>query len=132
MALPTLFASHLATILGRRGAKKLVGASPSALGGASAAVRSASVAAVHGARAHSTAASHEAPFCLASPPPADPEALRSRWRDEALSLLATPSACPDDDRSRWREQCLAIATGGAPLSEAPPPRDSHELGSYFS
>ena len=112
MAVPTLFASHLATILGRRGAKKLVGAP--------AAVRGAPL---------STAASHEAPFCLASPPPADPEALRSRWRDEALRLLATPSACPDDDRSRWREQCLAIA-GGA---EAPaPPRDSHELGSYFS
>ena len=52
-----------------------------------------------------------------------------RWREEALSLLATPSACPDDDRSRWREQCLAIA-GGA---EAPaPPRDSHEPGGYFS
>ena len=111
MAVPTLFASRLATILGRRGAKKLVGAS--------AAVR---------ARALSTA-SHDAPFCLASPPPADPEALRSRWREEALSLLATPSTCPDDDRSRWREQCLAIA-GGA---EAPaPPRESHELGGYFS
>ena len=112
MAVPTLFASRLATILGRRGAKKLVGAS----------------AAVRGARALSTA-SHDAPFCLASPPPADPEALRSRWREEALSLLATPSTCPDDDRSRWREQCLAIA-GGA---EAPaPPRESHELGGYFS
>ena len=86
-------------------------------------------AAVRGAL--STAASHEAPFCLASPPPADPEALRSRWRDEALSLLATPSACPDDDRSRWREQCLAIATGGAADVPAPP-RDSHELGGYFS
>ena len=118
MAVPTLFASHLATILGRRGAKKLVGAA--AVGGASAAVHS---------RTLSTAASHDAPFCLASPPPADPEALRSRWREEALSLLATPSACPDDDRSRWREQCLAIA-GGA---DAPsPPRDSHELGGYFS
>ena len=118
MAVTTLFASRLPTILGRRGAKKLVGA-PAAVRGASAAVRG----------ALSTAASHEAPFCLASPPPADPEALRSRWRDEALSLLATPSACPDDDRSRWREQCLAIA-GGA---EAPsPPRDSHELGGYFS
>ena len=111
MAVPTVFASHITAIVGRRGAKKLVGAS----------------AAVRGAL--STAASHEAPFCLASPPPADPEALRSRWREEALSLLATPSACPDDDRSRWREQCLAIA-GGA---EAPaPPRDSHELGGYFS
>ena len=111
MAVPTLFASHLATILGRRGAKKLVGAS----------------AAVRGAL--STAASHDAPFCLASPPPADPEALRSRWREEALSLLAAPSTSPDDDRSRWREQCLAIA-GGA---EAPaPPRESHELGGYFS
>ena len=111
MAVTTLFASRLATILGRRGAKKLVGAS----------------AAVRGAL--STAASHDAPFCLASPPPADPEALRSRWREEALSLLATPSTCPDDDRSRWREQCLAIA-GGA---EAPaPPRESHELGGYFS
>ena len=120
MAVPTLFASHLATILGRRGAKKLVGA-PAAVRGASAAVRG----------ALSTAASHEAPFCLASPPPADPEALRSRWRDEALSLLATPSACPDDDRSRWREQCLAIATGGAADVPAPP-RDSHELGGYFS
>ena len=121
MAVPTLFASRLATIMGRRGAKKLVGA-PAALGGAPAAVR--------GARALSTtAASHEAPFCLASPPPADPEALRSRWRDEALSLLAAPSTNPDDDRSRWREQCLAIA-GGA---EAPaPPRESHELGGYFS
>ncbi len=118
MAVPTLFASRLATILGRRGAKKLVGA---AHGGASAALG--------GARALSTAASHEAPFCLASPPPADPEALRSRWREEALSLLAAPSTSPDDDRSRWREQCLAIA-GGA---EAPaPPRDSHELGGYFS
>ena len=115
MAVPSHFASRLPTILGRRGAKKLVGAS----------------AVVRGARALSTAASHEAPFCLASPPPADPEALRSRWREEALSLLATPSACPDDDRSRWREQCLAIATGGAP-SEAPPPRDSHDLGGYFS
>ena len=114
MAVTTLFASRLATILGRRGAKKLVGAS----------------AAVRGGRALSTAASHDAPFCLASPPPADPEALRSRWREEALSLLATPSTCPDDDRSRWREQCLAIATGGA---EAPaPPRESHELGGYFS
>ena len=113
MAVPTVFASRLATILGRRGAKKLVGAS----------------AAVRGAL--STAASHEAPFCLASPPPADPEALRSRWREEALSLLAPPSACPDDDRSRWREQCLAIATGGA--ADVPsPPRDSHELGGYFS
>ena len=111
MAVNTLFASRLATILGRRGAKKLVGAS----------------AAVRGAL--STAASHDAPFCLASPPPADPEALRSRWREEALSLLAAPSTCPDDDRSRWREQCLAIA-GGA---EAPaPPRESHELGGYFS
>ena len=112
MAVTTLFASRLATILGRRGAKKLVGAP--------AAVRS---------RSLSTAASHDAPFCLASPPPADPEALRSRWREEALSLLATPSTNPDDDRSRWREQCLAIA-GGA---EAPaPPRESHELGGYFS
>ena len=112
MAVPTLFASRLATILGRRGAKKLV----------------AGTRAVRGA-ALSTAASHDAPFCLASPPPADPEALRSRWREEALSLLATPSTCPDDDRSRWREQCLAIA-GGA---EAPaPPRESHELGGYFS
>ena len=119
MAVNTLFASRLATILGRRGAKKLVGAS--------AAVRGAP-AAVHSTRALSTT-SHDAPFCLASPPPADPEALRSRWREEALSLLATPSTCPDDDRSRWREQCLAIA-GGA---EAPaPPRDSHELGGYFS
>ena len=113
MAVTTLFASRLATILGRRGAKKLVGAS----------------AAVRGARALSMAASHDAPFCLASPPPADPEALRSRWREEALSLLATPTTNPDDDRSRWREQCLAIA-GGA---EAPAtPRESHELGGYFS
>ena len=128
MAVPTLFASRLATIMGRRGAKKLIGAS-AAVRGASAAVCGASAAAVGGARALSTAASHEAPFCLASPPPADPEALRSRWREEALSLLATPSANPDDDRSRWREQCLAIA-GGA---DAPaPPRDSHELGGYFS
>ena len=120
MAVTTLFASRLATILGRRGAKKLVGAS-AAVCGAPAAVRS---------RSLSTAASHDAPFCLASPPPADPEALRSRWREEALSLLATPSTNPDDDRSRWREQCLAIATGGA---DAPsPPRDSHELGGYFS
>ena len=119
MAVPTVFARHLTAIVGRRGAKKLVGASAT-VRGASAAVR--------GARALSTA-SHEAPFCLASPPPADPEALRSRWREEALSLLAAPSANPDDDRSRWREQCLAIA-GGA---EAPsPPRDSHELGGYFS
>ena len=120
MAVPTVFASRLATILGRRGAKKLVGAS-AAVRGASAAVR--------GARALSTA-SHDAPFCMANPPPADPEALRSRWREEALSLLATPSACPDDDRSRWREQCLAIATGGAEATS--PPRDSHELGGYFS
>ena len=120
MAAPTVFASRLPTILGRRGATHLV-AGTRAVRGASAAVRD--------ARALSTAASHEAPFCLASPPPADPEALRSRWRDEALSLLATPSTSPDDDRSRWREQCLAIA-GGA---EAPaPPRDSHELGGYFS
>ena len=130
MAVPTLFASRLATIMGRRGAKKLV-AGTRAVRGASAAVGSASAAAVGGARAHSTAASHEAPFCLASPPPADPEALRSRWREEALSLLATPSANPDDDRSRWREQCLAIATGGAADVPAPP-RDSHELGGYFS
>jgi hypothetical protein len=56
--------------------------------------------------------------------------LRSRWREEVLSLFDTPSACPDDDRLRWREQCLAIATGGAPL-EAPPPR-SHELDGYCS
>ena len=119
MAVTTLFASRLATILGRRGAKKLV-AGTRAVCGASAAVR--------GARALSTAV-HDAPFCMANPPPADPEALRSRWREEALSLLATPSANPDDDRSRWREQCLAIA-GGA---EAPaPPRESHELGGYFS
>ena len=107
----TLFASRLRAILGRRGATHLV----------------AGTRAVRGAL--STAASHDAPFCLANPPPADPEALRSRWREEALSLLATPSTSPDDDRSRWREQCLAIA-GGA---EAPaPPRDSHELGGYFS
>ena len=116
----SIFASHLATILGRRGAKKLVAGTRT--------VRGAS-AAVQGARALSTA-SHEAPFCLASPPPADPEALRSRWREEALSLLATPSANPDDDRSRWREQCLAIA-GGAE-APSPPPRDSHKLGGYFS
>ena len=115
MAVPTLFASRLATILGRRGANHLVAGTSGA-------------SAVHGARALSTA-SHDAPFCLASPPPADPEALRSRWREEALSLLAAPSVSPDDDRSRWREQCLAIA-GGA---EAPaPPRESHELGGYFS
>ena len=115
MAVPTLFASRLATILGRRGANHLVAGTSGA-------------SAVHGARALSTA-SHDAPFCLASPPPADPEALRSRWREEALSLLANPSTSPDDDRSRWREQCLAIA-GGA---EAPaPPRESHELGGYFS
>ena len=121
MAVPTVFASRLATILGRRGANHLVAGTR--------AVRGASAAAVRGARALSTAASHDTPFCLASPPPADPEALRSRWREEALSLLATPSTCPDDDRSRWREQCLAIA-GGA---EAPaPPRESHELGGYFS
>ena len=122
MAVPTVFARHITATVGRRGANHLV-AGTRAVRGASAAVRD--------ARALSTAASHEAPFCLASPPPADPEALRSRWREEALSLLATPSACPDDDRSRWREQCLAIATGGAP-SEAPPPRDSHDLGGYFS
>ena len=121
MALPTLFASRLATIMGRRGAKKLV-AGTRAVRGASAAVRG----------ALSTAASHDAPFCLASPPPADPEALRSRWREEALSLLATPSTSPDDDRSRWREQCLAIATGGVDASSPSPPRDSHELGGYFS
>uniref|UniRef100_A0A7S4A6F6 Uncharacterized protein n=1 Tax=Pelagomonas calceolata TaxID=35677 RepID=A0A7S4A6F6_9STRA len=127
MAVPTLFASRLATIMGRRGAKKLV-AGTRAVRGASAAVLGArALSKGASSRAHSTAASHEAPFCLASPPPADPEALRSRWREEALSLLATPSTSPDDDRSRWREQCLAIA-GGA---EAPP-RDSHELGGYFS
>ena len=120
MAAPTLFASQIRAILGRRGATHLV-AGTRAVRGASASVRALST----------VAASHEAPFCLASPPPADPEALRSRWREEALSLLATPSACPDDDRSRWREQCLAIATGGAP-SGAPPPRDSHDLGGYFS
>ena len=114
-----VFVSRLTATVGRLGAKNVV-AGTRAVRGTSAAVRG----------ALSTAASHEAPFCLASPPPADPEALRSRWRDEALRLLATPSACPDDDRSRWREQCLAIATGGA---EAPsPPRDSHELGGYFS
>jgi len=107
----TLFASRLRAILGRRGATHLV----------------AGTRAVRGAL--STAASHDAPFCLANPPPADPEALRSRWREEALSLLATPSACPDDDRSRWREQCLAIAGGAETPS---PPRDSHELGGYFS
>ena len=122
MAVPTLFASRLTTILGRRGATHLV-AGTRAVRGASAAVRICAL---------STAASHEAPFCLASPPPADPEALRSRWREEALSLLATPSACPDDDRSRWREQCLAIATGGVDASSPSPPRDSHELGGYFS
>ena len=118
MAAPTLFASQIRAILGRRGATHLV-AGTRAVRGASAAVRG----------ALSTAASHEAPFCLASPPPADPEALRSRWRDEALSLLSAPSACPDDDRSRWREQCLAIAGGAETPS---PPRDSHELGGYFS
>ena len=123
MAAPTVFASQIRAILGRRGATHLV-AGTRAVRGASAAVRD--------ARALSTAASHEAPFCLASPPPADPEALRSRWREEALSLLATPSACPDDDRSRWREQCLAIATGGVDASSPSPPRDSHELGGYFS
>ena len=129
MAVPTLFASRLATIMGRRGAKKLV-AGTRAVRGASAAVRGAhALSTAAGARALSTAASHDAPFCLASPPPADPEALRSRWREEALSLHANPSTSPDDDRSRWREQCLAIA-GGA---EAPaPPRESHELGGYFS
>ena len=129
MAVPTLFASRLTATAGRLGAKKLV-AGTRAVRGASAAVHSRvlSTAAVH-SRALSTAASHDAPFCLASPPPADPEALRSRWREEALSLLAAPSTSPDDDRSRWREQCLAIA-GGA---EAPaPPRESHELGGYFS
>ena len=112
------FVGRLTATAGRLGAKKLV-AGTRAVRGASAAVRG----------ALSTAASHDAPFCLASPPPADPEALRSRWREEALSLLANPSTSPDDDRSRWREQCLAIA-GGA---EAPaPPRESHELGGYFS
>ena len=114
-----VFVSRLTATVGRLGAKKLV-AGTRAVRGASAAVRICAL---------STAASHDAPFCLASPPPADPEALRSRWREEALSLLAAPSASPDDDRSRWREQCLAIA-GGA---EAPaPPRESHELGGYFS
>ena len=121
MAVPSHFASRLTTILGRRGATHLV-AGTRAVRGASAAVRG----------ALSTAASHEAPFCLASPPPADPEALRSRWREEALSLLATPSTSPDDDRSRWREQCLAIATGGVDASSPSPPRDSQELGGYFS
>ncbi len=121
MAAPTVFASRLPTILGRRGATHLV-AGTRAVRGASASVRALST----------MAASHEPPFCLANPPPADPEALRSRWREEALSLLATPSACPDDDRSRWREQCLAIATGGVDASSPSPPRDSHELGGYFS
>ena len=81
MAVPTLFASRLPTILGRRGAKKLV-AGTRAVRGASAAVCGASAAAVHGANALSTAASHEAPFCLASPPPADPEgkAPTGPWR----------------------------------------------------
>jgi hypothetical protein len=118
MAAPRVFVSRLTATAGRLGAKNLVAGARAA--------RSAP-AAVRGAL--STAASHDAPFCLASPPPADPEALRSRWREEALSLLATPSTCPDDDRSRWREQCLAIA-GGA--EEPAPPRDSHELGGYFS
>ena len=126
-----VFVSRLTANVSRLGARNVV-AGTRAVRGASAAVCGASAAAVHGARAHSTAASHEAPFCLASPPPADPEALRSRWREEALSLLATPSACPDDDRSRWREQCLAIATGGVDASSPSPPRDSHELGGYFS
>ena len=113
-----VFVSRLTATVGRLGAHNVV-ARARATRGASAAVRG----------ALSTAASHDAPFCLASPPPADPEALRSRWREEALSLLAAPSTSPDDDRSRWREQCLAIA-GGA---EAPaPPRESHELGGYFS
>ena len=115
----TLFVSRLTATVGRLGAHNVV-ARARAARGAPAAVRG----------ALSTAASHDAPFCLASPPPADPEALRSRWREEALSLLATPSTSPDDDRSRWREQCLAIATG---VADAPsPPRDSHELGGYFS
>ena len=114
-----VFVSRLTATAGRLGAKKLVAGTRAACGAS---------AAVPAARALSTAA-HDAPFCLASPPPADPEALRSRWREEALSLLANPSTSPDDDRSRWREQCLAIA-GGA---EAPaPPRESHELGGYFS
>ena len=121
MAVPTVFVSRLTAKVGRRGATHLV-AGTRAVRGTSAAVRG----------ALSTAASHEAPFCLASPPPADPEALRSRWRDEALSLLSAPSASPDDDRSRWREQCLAIATGGVDASSPSPPRDSHELGGYFS
>jgi len=113
-----VFASRLTATVGRLGAKKLVAGARAGCG-ASVAVRGALL----------TAAAHDAPFCLASPPPADPEALRSRWREEALSLLAAPSTSPDDDRSRWREQCLAIA-GGA---EAPaPPRESHELGGYFS
>ena len=112
------FVGRLTATAGRLGARKLV-AGTRAGRGAPAVVRG----------ALSTAASHDAPFCLASPPPADPEALRSRWREEALRLLANPSTSPDDDRSRWREQCLAIA-GGA---EAPaPPRESHELGGYFS
>ena len=112
-----VFVSRLTATVGRLGAKKLVAGTRAARG---------APAAVCGAL--STAA-HDAPFCLASPPPADPEALRSRWREEALRLLANPSTSPDDDRSRWREQCLAIA-GGA---EAPaPPRESHELGGYFS
>ena len=114
-----VFVSRLAATAGRLGAKKLVAGARAGCG---------APAAVHSTRALSTT-SHDAPFCLASPPPADPEALRSRWREEALRLLATPSTNPDDDRSRWREQCLAIA-GGA---EAPaPPRESQELGGYFS
>ena len=124
-----VFVSRLTATVGRLGAKNVV-AGTRAVRGTSAVRGARALSKGASSRALSAAASHDAPFCLASPPPADPEALRSRWREEALSLLATPSTCPDDDRSRWREQCLAIATGGA---EAPaPPRESHELGGYFS
>ena len=51
-----------------------------------------------------------------------PGGARSRWREEALSLLATPSMSPDDDRS-------AGASGASPSRRAArrspsPPRDS--------
>lgn len=100
MAGATRLANHLMTSLRRLGANP-VGAGARAVRGASA------------GRALSTAAPEI--FGLCAPPLVDPETLRSRWREEVLSLFDTPSANP-------------IATGGAP-SEAPLPR-SHELGGY--
>ncbi len=101
-----VFVSRLTATVGRLGAKNVV-AGTRAVRGTSAVRGARALSKGASSRALSTAASHEAPFCLANPPPADPEALRSRWR----------------------EQCLAIAGGAETPS---PPRDSHELGGYFS